>query len=193
MTTTMCETHGVADYRGGHARRLPVPACETGVEYGTWDAFDGGFLAVFDCALEAANYAAELLDEDEQDLSVRAVCRDHEGQPADGCQDCFTNEEDGTEEADMAAPQPEPKTDTEKLNFLTREVFTSYTHAVRRREHARAADFAEVLFMAEYGVHRFDNAGVTLWDDFEEQLNERANDYLQGVAEKAAEAAEYGA
>ena len=84
-----CRHHAVADGRGTHAETLPVPTCQSGTTYGVWAESAGGFIFVVDCAMDAANYAAEQLNEEpDEELSVMAVCREHEEQPADSCEDC---------------------------------------------------------------------------------------------------------
>lgn len=97
MTDT-CKTHTrVADERGPFAAMLPVTACEFGADYGVWDVADAGFLCTFDCAMESANYAAELLAEDaKQEFKILRECHDHPGQPDNGCVDCF--DENGDDE-----------------------------------------------------------------------------------------------
>jgi len=88
-----CPNHpAVADERGTHAEALPVPRCQDGTGYGVWDEGDGGFTHVVDCAMSAANWAAEQLDEDsDYEMHIKAVCGDHPDQPADGCEDCFAD------------------------------------------------------------------------------------------------------
>lgn len=99
---TACPTHpSVRDERGKFANRLPVQSCESGADYGVWTEDDGGFLCTFDCAMQAANYAAELLTEDDdQELKILRECHDHPGQPEDGCEDCFSENEESDDEAD---------------------------------------------------------------------------------------------
>lgn len=85
-----------------------------------------------------------------------------------------------------------------KHEFVRRELFNSYAHAVHRRgrpedrerELGRAQDFAETLFMLEHGVHRYDKDGMGLWDEFIEALAERAADYMQGLHEEQIASAE---
>lgn len=85
-----------------------------------------------------------------------------------------------------------------KHEFVSRELLQSYAHAVHRRgrpedrerELGRARDFAETLFMLEHGVHRYDKAGMELWDDWEEALAERAAEYMQGLHEEQIASAE---
>jgi hypothetical protein len=85
-----CPSHAVTDQRGAHAEALPIPCCAAGTTYGVWDDYADGFTFAVDCAMEAANWAAEQLDEDpDGEMSVKAVCREHEEQPADSCEDCY--------------------------------------------------------------------------------------------------------
>lgn len=90
-TKTTCTSHqSVADQRGSHTGELPVPHCESGITYGVWDDLDGGFTHAVDCAMEAANWAAEVLDEDpDNEFIIKAVCRSHEDQPAASCTICL--------------------------------------------------------------------------------------------------------
>jgi hypothetical protein len=90
-----CPAHHVTDIRHGRAAEVKIPACEPGTTYGAWSEGAGGFVCASDCATDAGNYAAnelrELAKEDDTDtLKILAVCRDHEEQPADGCEECFT-------------------------------------------------------------------------------------------------------
>ena len=88
-----CRHHAVADGRGTHAETLPVPTCQSGTTYGVWDELAGGFTFAVDCAMEAANWAAEQLDDDpDGEMSILAVCREHEEQPADNCEDCCSED-----------------------------------------------------------------------------------------------------
>jgi hypothetical protein len=92
---TGCLSHRIADERGKFAGDLPVPACESGVSYGIWNEDDGGFVHTQDCALQAANDAAEFLAEDtDSEYKVLAVCREHQDEPADTCAECFAEDED---------------------------------------------------------------------------------------------------
>jgi hypothetical protein len=77
-----------------------------------------------------------------------------------------------------------------KHEFVTYELFKNYAHAAHRREHGRARDFAETLFMLEHGFHRYENAGMPLWDDWEEGLHDRAGEYTQGLHEEQIASAE---
>lgn len=95
---TTCPTHQTSDERGRFAARLPIQPCESGADYGVWDESDGGFLCTFDCAMQAANFAAEILAEDDDcEMRILRECRNHPGQPDDGCRDCFA-EDDETED-----------------------------------------------------------------------------------------------
>jgi len=100
--TTACPTHpSVRDERGEFADRLPVQPCESGADYGVWTEDDGGFLCTFDCAMQAANYAAELLaEDDEQELKILRECHDHPGQREDGCEECFSEYDDTEDDQD---------------------------------------------------------------------------------------------
>lgn len=99
---TTCQTHTrVRDERGVFANRLPVQPCESGADYGVWTEDDGGFLCTFDCAMQAANYAAELLaEDDDQELKILRECHDHPGQREDGCEDCFGEDDKADDEQD---------------------------------------------------------------------------------------------
>lgn len=92
----VCSSHsGVADTRGVHTQALPVVHCQDGTEYGVWDENDGGFTHVVDCAMEAANWAAEQLDDDpDGEMVIKAVCREHREQPADSCEPCDAEPDD---------------------------------------------------------------------------------------------------
>lgn len=91
---TICPEHHVVDKRGGRALELDtIPACESGVTYGAWSEGVGGFVYSGDCATEVANWAADELrtlakDDDTDTIQILAVCREHEGQPANGCEEC---------------------------------------------------------------------------------------------------------
>jgi hypothetical protein len=104
--TAHCTNHHVTDERGAHADALPVPACESGVTYGIWNENDGGFVHSRDCALQAANDAAEFLaDDSDGEYRILAVCRTHEDQPADTCEDCNAEDED-YDEGDQESEEP---------------------------------------------------------------------------------------
>lgn len=93
-----CLTHPSVTTDGRHGARLAIPACESGADYGVWCDDDAGFLTSFDCAVRAAGYAAELLDQDdEQVFEVKRLCRDHEDQPHDGCAACFAEGDEPAE------------------------------------------------------------------------------------------------
>ena len=94
IETGDCTAHGIAGKFGAHAAALNVTCCAAGTTYGVWDRLAGGFTFTADCATEAANWAAEQLDEDpDGDMDITAVCRDHAEQPADSCEDCYDDEE----------------------------------------------------------------------------------------------------
>lgn len=77
----------------------PVAACATkhGETFGAFNA-EGAFYAG-DCAVDVANETAKEKQEDE-DVYWRAMCREHEGEPADTCQECNA-EDDETEEEEF--------------------------------------------------------------------------------------------
>jgi len=104
---TACPTHpSVRDERGEFAGRLPVQLCESGADYGVWTEDDGGFLCTFDCAMQAANFAAELLaEDDEQELKILRECHDHPGQREDGCEECFSEYDDTEDDQDDDADE----------------------------------------------------------------------------------------
>lgn len=90
-----CPAHRVADRRVAFAPLLPVVSCQPGTEHGVWTESGGGFCHIEDCALQAANWAAEQIAEDDDnagDLGVRQVCREHRDEPADDCQACRTDD-----------------------------------------------------------------------------------------------------
>lgn len=98
---TVCPAHRVVDKRGDRAAELgAIPACEPGVTYGAWSEGAGGFVySGADCATDAANWAADELrqlakDKDTDTIQILAICREHEEQPANGCEDCNTEDED---------------------------------------------------------------------------------------------------
>lgn len=101
-TPATCPTHpSVTDERGVFAARLPVTPCESGADYLVWDDNDGGALCAFDCAMEAANYAAEILAEDDDcEMRILRQCHDHEGQPDDGCPECGDEYDEDEDEQD---------------------------------------------------------------------------------------------
>ncbi|WP_143645584.1 hypothetical protein [Streptomyces swartbergensis] len=77
-----------------HGRRLHPGAtltirCDFGNTYGVFG--DEGPLETNDCAVEAANSAADYAAEDDGDTTyvVAIVCPDHEEQRADSCEECF--------------------------------------------------------------------------------------------------------
>lgn len=98
-TPAACSTHAIADKRGAHTEALPVPPCQHGTSYGVWDEYAGGFTLSVDCAMDAANWAAEQLDDDQDgEMSIKAICREHEEQPADSCEDCYAELADDADE-----------------------------------------------------------------------------------------------
>lgn len=111
-TATLCPAHHVADERGTHAEALPVPRCEPGTTYGVWDELAGGFTFAVDCAMDAANWAAEQLDEDpDGEMTIKAICREHEEQPKDGCEECLADDEPEDDEDELNADSEESKKD----------------------------------------------------------------------------------
>lgn len=68
--------------------------CEFGQAYGVFG--DEGPIETLDCATQAANDAAFYTAEDDGDTeyTVKAVCREHPEQPANGCEDCFAETDD---------------------------------------------------------------------------------------------------
>lgn len=89
--------HRKADPRGEYTDRIPIPArCESGTTYGLWDEYAGGFTYAGDCRYEVAAEAVTRLTDTADDnhdpdgeYKVLAICREHEEQPADTCEDCF--------------------------------------------------------------------------------------------------------
>lgn len=80
----------------GFALRVGVTAsvkCEFGHEYGVFG--DEGPIDRSDCAMQAANGAAFYTAEDDGDTQyvVKVICPDHEDQPQDGCEECFTDQD----------------------------------------------------------------------------------------------------
>ncbi|MFF3158488.1 hypothetical protein [Streptomyces sp. NPDC057910] len=93
-----CSRHHVGDRRGAHSEALPIPRCESGATYGVWDELAGGFTFAVDCATEAANWATEQLNEDpDGEMTIKAVCREHEKQPAATCEECYGDDESDDE------------------------------------------------------------------------------------------------
>lgn len=99
VARTVCPRHHVVDKRGGRAIELgTIPACEPGITYGAWSEGAGGFVfSGLDCAIEAANWAADELreyakDDDTDTFQILAICPDHDEQPKDGCEECLTEE-----------------------------------------------------------------------------------------------------
>lgn len=92
---TVCPAHHVVDKRGGRAIELgTIPTCESGITYGAWSEGAGGFVySGVGCATDAANWAADELrelakDDDTDKFEILAICREHEEQPKDGCEEC---------------------------------------------------------------------------------------------------------
>lgn len=72
-------------------------------EYGVWSGESGGFVvtgawssgeADRDRQAEVDRADPEDRADAGEDLTVRAICPDHEEQPADGCEDCAAAEDD---------------------------------------------------------------------------------------------------
>lgn len=101
MTAT-CPYHTqVLDKRGAYAVHLPVPKCEPGSEYMVWTENDGGAMTSFGCSMAAANFAAEEMAEDEDnigDLSIRRQCHEHQSQPYGDCAECDADDENEDDE-----------------------------------------------------------------------------------------------
>ncbi|MFJ4342655.1 hypothetical protein [Streptomyces sp. NPDC088915] len=92
-----CAVHRVPDRRGPRATAVPLPSCGGGTEYGVWDEGAGGFVYAADCATDSGNWAVNLLAEDpDAELSVKAVCPDHQEQPAAVCEDCYGDEDESS-------------------------------------------------------------------------------------------------
>lgn len=101
VARTVCPAHHVVDKRGDRAAELgAIPACEPGVTYGAWSEGAGGFVySGADCATDAANWAADELrrlakDDDTDTIQILAICREHEEQPANGCEECAEEPEE---------------------------------------------------------------------------------------------------
>lgn len=102
VARTACPAHHVGDKRGGRAIELgTIPTCEPGITYGAWSEGAGGFVySGVDCATEAANWAADELrtlakDDDTDKFEILAICREHNEQPANGCEDCNAEGDEG--------------------------------------------------------------------------------------------------
>lgn len=70
-------------------------------EYGLFSdegCFYGPCYSLAEAEIEKARYVAE--GEDPDDVTIRELCPDHEGQPKDDCDDCFAeyDETDSDEE-----------------------------------------------------------------------------------------------
>lgn len=70
-------------------------------EYGIWTDNDGGFTEAQLYSLEEAeDRLAEIIGEskdpesEREDLSIKEICPDHEGQVKDGCEECATEYEE---------------------------------------------------------------------------------------------------
>ncbi|WP_330335675.1 hypothetical protein OHS33_39240 (plasmid) [Streptomyces sp. NBC_00536] len=95
MSTPLCPVHRVRDLRGAHATALPLPRCEGATQFGVWDENDAGFVYAGDCATEAGNWAAEILVEAlDAEMRVTALCSEHPEQLADGCEDCYRDDDE---------------------------------------------------------------------------------------------------
>lgn len=93
----------------------PVAACAQKEPTATVGVFsDEGCVVYFDCAVQAANEAVRLDEEDEaareraadDELSYTwaVLCREHEEHPADGCEDCLTDTDGDQGDEEPAAP-----------------------------------------------------------------------------------------
>jgi len=73
----------------------PIAACAKGHGGTEWGAFnDEGCYYAYDCAVDVANESAKTNEEEEADADDPVStwgekCSDHEGQPRNGCEDCF--------------------------------------------------------------------------------------------------------
>lgn len=66
-----------------------IPVCTERAQYGVWDETDAGFTHVVDCAQDAADWAAEQLDNDpDGEMSVKVVCSEHNDYPHSSCEEC---------------------------------------------------------------------------------------------------------
>jgi hypothetical protein len=80
----------------------PIKACDEGsrahghVEYGAFNP-EGCFYSGDSCAVDAANAAAQET-ETEDDITWGRICTEHEGEPADTCQECNGEQGDDTDE-----------------------------------------------------------------------------------------------
>lgn len=101
------ETPAPATCRHGNEPREdvtgdPIKACEEGfrapghVEFGAFNA-EGCFYSGDGCAVDAANAAAQDA-ETEDDITWGRICPEHEGEPADHCQECNTEEPEQDDE-----------------------------------------------------------------------------------------------
>jgi len=68
-------------------------------EYGVWSEAVGGFIADQMYSPEEAQEELERLvfeeGEDDDDLTVKAICPYHEEEPRDGCEECATEDDEG--------------------------------------------------------------------------------------------------
>lgn len=90
----------------------PVAACARKESVASVGVFnDEGCIEVYDCAVQAANAAAEMdqaareLDVDGEPLTWAVICREHEEQRADSCEECAA-EAAGEDQADEAEEAP---------------------------------------------------------------------------------------
>ncbi len=94
--------HRRSDERGELADRITVPSrCGSDAGFGLWDDCAGGFIYHGDCMHEVASEGADIITNPEHDshdpdgeYKVVAICRSHEEQPADTCEECFSEQAD---------------------------------------------------------------------------------------------------
>lgn len=71
-------------------------------EYGIFSEAAGGCIYAPCYSVKEAEAERERLitedGEEADDLTVKEICPDHEGEPKDGCEDCWTEEDDEKEE-----------------------------------------------------------------------------------------------
>lgn len=79
------------------------------IQYGVWSEESGGFVcsgawspeeAGRDRQAEIDQADADDRAEAAEDLSVRRICSEHDEQPADGCEDCATDDDEDDEDQD---------------------------------------------------------------------------------------------
>lgn len=74
----------------------------TNAEYGIFSESAGGCIFAPCYSPEEAERERQRLitedGEDADDLTVRELCPDHEEQPKDGCEECYTEDADETDE-----------------------------------------------------------------------------------------------